>query len=300
MSNFEEKQYLLLLENVLNNGNERQTRNSITKSLFSANLKFDLKNGFPLMTTKKMYFKAIFEELMFFIRGQTDTKILENKNVNIWKGNTSRNFLDKVKLNHYQEGDMGPMYGFIFRHFGAEYNGCDNDYNCKGIDQFNYIIDTLLKDPFSRRIIMTSFNPSQVEQGCLYPCHSIVIQFYITEKNDKYYLSQQTYIRSNDMFHGAPFNYASSALLSILICHHLNYLTNSEKYIPDMLYVTLGDYHIYKEHYQVVEEQIKREPYPFPILKINKYRNKIEDYQLDDIDIINYNFWPILKANMVA
>jgi thymidylate synthase len=300
MINQEEIAYLDILRDLITKGNERQTRNSITKSLFSRNLTFDLKNSFPLLTTKKMFFRGIFEELMFFIRGNTNTKILEEKGVKIWKDNTTRTFLDNVGLNHYQEGDMGPMYGYQLRFFNANYKDCNDNYLNKGVDQLKYVIDTILKDPFSRRIIMTTFNPVQVNEGCLFPCHSLMIQFYIREENDIYYLSQQNYIRSNDIFLGNPYNIASFALMSYLLCHHLNYITKSNKYKPDMLYITLGDYHLYKDHYEAAQEQINRTPYPFPQLNIKNYHDNIEDYEYEDIEMLNYMSHPAIKTKMIA
>ena len=300
MINQEEIAYLDILRDLITKGNERQTRNSITKSLFSRNLTFDLKNSFPLLTTKKMFFRGIFEELMFFIRGNTNTKILEERGVKIWKDNTTRTFLDNVGLNHYQEGDMGPMYGYQLRFFNANYKDCNDNYLNKGVDQLKYVIDTILKDPFSRRIIMTTFNPAQVNEGCLFPCHSLMIQFYIREENDIYYLSQQNYIRSNDIFLGNPYNIASFALMSYLLCHHLNYITKSNKYKPDMLYITLGDYHLYKDHYEAAQEQINRTPYPFPQLNIKNYHDNIEDYEYEDIEMINYMSHPAIKTKMIA
>jgi thymidylate synthase len=300
MINQEEIAYLDILRDLITKGNERQTRNSITKSLFSRNLTFDLKNSFPLLTTKKMFFRGIFEELLFFIRCNTNTKILEEKGVKIWKDNTTRTFLDNVGLNHYQEGDMGPMYGYQLRFFNANYKDCNDNYLNKGVDQLKYVIDTILKDPFSRRIIMTTFNPTQVNEGCLFPCHSLMIQFYIREENDIYYLSQQNYIRSNDIFLGNPYNVASFALMSYLLCHHLNYITKSNKYKPDMLYITLGDYHLYKDHYEAAQEQINRTPYPFPQLNIKNYHDNIEDYEYEDIEMINYMSHPAIKTKMIA
>jgi thymidylate synthase len=293
----EEQQYLDILKQLIDYGDERQTRNSITKTLFSTDVSFDLKKGFPLLTTKKMFIRGIFEELMFFIRGETNTKLLEDKNVNIWKGNTSREFLDSVGLSHYKEGDMGPMYGYIFRHHSKPYNGTDGN---QGIDQLQYVLNTLINDPYSRRIIMTSFNPAQVNEGCLYPCHSIVVQFFVRKHEGKYYVSQKMYQRSVDTVCGFPFNIASSALFSHIICSTLNSITDSEQYIPDMLHITLGDYHIYKDHYDVAMEQIKRTPFPFPTLNIKtKYKN-IEDYSFEDIELVNYQCHPHLKAQMVS
>lgn len=183
LNNLEEMQYLNLLNDIITKGHYRQTRNSKTWSLFGCNMKFDLSDGkFPLLTTKKMFLRGIFEELKFFLLGFTDTKLLEEKGVNIWKGNTCKEFIESLKLP-YREGDMGPMYGFQLRHFGAEYEGCEYNYDNKGVDQFKMVLDTLKKDKFSRRIMMTTFNPSQVQLGVLPPCHGITIQFGIKGEN---------------------------------------------------------------------------------------------------------------------
>lgn len=298
--NLEEHQYLDLLHDLLEKGDERQTRNGITRSLFSTNLSFDLKKGFPLLTTKKVFFRGAFEELMFFLRGRTNTKELEAKGVNIWRGNTSRAFLDGVGLTEYAEGDMGPMYGFNLRHFGSEYTGCDADYTAKGKDQLQYVLDTLLNDPHSRRIMMTVFNPAQVDRGCLYPCHSIVVQFYVRQEGSIRYVSQQMYQRSVDVVCGLPFNIASSALLSHLVCDYLNTLLGSEVYVPDKLHLSLGDYHLYDAHYEVAREQINRTPRPFPKLAVRATRHSIDAYEYEDIILEGYDPHPTLKATMVC
>ncbi len=295
-----EQQYLELLRKLLEEGEERQTRNSVTRSLFSAQLRFDLAEGFPLLTSKKMFFRGVFEELMFFLRGDTDTKKLEDKGVRIWAGNTSRAFLDSVGLEKYREGDMGPMYGFNLRHFGAEYQGCDSNYSGRGYDQLQYVIDTILTAPHSRRILMTVFNPAQAHEGCLYPCHSIVVQFYVSQRGDKYYVSEHMYQRSVDTVCGLPFNIASSALLLEILCHHLNAVVGAERYYADTLTLSLGDYHLYESHYDVARQQIEREPYPFPKLKICAARENIEDYQYEDVELIGYQCHPALKAEMVC
>jgi thymidylate synthase len=302
----EEQQYLDILRDLLEKGDERITRNGKVLSLFGNRcLTFDLQKGFPLLTTKKMFFRGIVEELLFFIRGQTNTKILEEKGVSIWKGNTSREFLDGVGLYDYPEGDMGPMYGYIWRHFGKPYKS-GNDGESKGIDQLQYVLDTIVNDPFSRRILMTTFNPAQVHQGCLYPCHSIVVQFYVRQMDNVFYLSQQTYIRSNDIFLGNPYNIASSALLSHLICHHLNGKINPSDpngrvYKVDQLHVVLGDYHLYEPHYEVARQQLQRTPHPFPQLQFKvPPRENIEDYTYEDLVLIHYCSEGLLKAPMVA
>lgn len=297
--NKEEDQYLDMMRDLLENGDIRKTRNATVKSLFSRELTFDLSKAFPLLTTKKMFLRGIFEELMFFINGKTQTKTLEEKGVNIWKGNTCREFLDNTGLN-YEEGDMGPMYGFVWRHCGAKYDGGDKDYQGKGFDQLQYVIDTLLKDPYSRRIIMTTYSPPDAKEGCLFPCHSVFTQFYVTERNEKMYVSNLTVNRSQDVFLGNPYNIASSSLFTYLICHHLNHLSNCDKYVPDRLTMVLGDYHLYDAHYDAAKEQITRTPHPFPMLRINKFRDNIEDYKFEDIEVVDYVCDPVIKAPMVT
>ena len=184
VENLEEQHYLNLMNNIITKGHNRQTRNSKTWSLFGNHMEFDLTDGkFPLLTTKKMFLRGIFEELKFFLLGKTDTKVLEEKGVNIWKGNTCKEFIDSLKLP-YCEGDMGPMYGFQLRHFGAEYDGCKYDYTNKGFDQFKLVLDTLKKDKYSRRIMMTTYNPAQVHLGVLPPCHGITVQFGVEGENN--------------------------------------------------------------------------------------------------------------------
>lgn len=297
--NNEELAYLNMLKNIVTNGHLRSTRNGNTLSCFSTSLTFNLENSFPLLTTKKMFLRGIFEELKFFLLGQTNTKLLEEKKVNIWKPNTTREFLDSVGLSHLEEGDMGPLYGFQLRHYGAEYKGCDNDYTDCGYDQFANVLHLLKNDKYSRRIIMTTFNPAQISQGPLPPCHGICIQFGIEGTNK---LSCHMYQRSADTFLGIPFNISSYALLVYVICELVNNDENykGEKLIPGTLTMSLGDYHIYEEHISAVNEQIGRIPYVFPQLKINKKILKIEDLNFEDICIENYKSHQTLKANMIA
>jgi len=173
-----EKKYLNLLKRILLEGEDRNDRTNIgTKSLFGCNLNFDLRKGFPLITTKKTWFKGIVKELLFFISGKTDTKILESENVNIWKDNTSLDYLTKYNLK-WVEGDMGPGYGFQWRHHGAEYNGCNINYKEKGIDQINNLINGLKNNPFGRRHIINSWDVSNINLMALPPCHCFV-QFYV-------------------------------------------------------------------------------------------------------------------------
>lgn len=197
--NPEENQYQNLLYEILQKGHFRQTRNSKTWSLFGKTLEFDLSKGYPLLTTKKMFFRGVFEELLFFLKGDTNAKHLSDIGVKIWDANTSRDFLDKNNLGHYDTFDMGTMYGFQLKHFNADYKGADVDYSGQGIDQIQYCLDLLKTDPYSRRIIMTTFNPQQKFQGVLFPCHGLFIQFYVEGDNK---LSCMMTQRSGDAFLG--------------------------------------------------------------------------------------------------
>lgn len=286
-----EVKYLRLLSKILNTGEKRQTRNAITYSLFDEKLEFDLQDGFPLLTTKRMFWKGIVEELLFFIRGQTDSKLLEEKGVNIWKGNTSKEFIEKYGLP-YREGDMGEIYGYNWRHFGAEYQGCDEDYTGKGFDQLTKVIEEIKTNPTSRRIIMTDFNPSTAHKGVLYPCHSLLLQFYVREGN---ILDIKMFQRSSDFFLGEPFNISSTSLLLCIIAK----LTNK---IPGKVTLTLGDCHIYDNHIEQVKRQLGRLPYKFPLLKIPEFKTleEVENSKLEDYVIENYICYKGIKAEMVA
>jgi dihydrofolate reductase/thymidylate synthase len=299
-SNIDEVNYLDKLSKILNEGDERQTRNSITKSIFGERLVFDLKDKFPLLTTKKMFLRGIFEELVWFLRGQTDSKILEDKKVNIWKWNSTQEFINNMNLP-YREGDVGNMYGFQLNHAGAEYTGCDTDYTSKGFNQIEYCLNLLKNDKYSRRILMTTYVPHEASKGVLYPCHGIVIQFYVRENDGLNYLSCHMYQRSADMFLGVPFNIASYALLVNMICHVLN---NDEecdmKWKPDTLVMSFGDLHIYEAHYEQVKTQISRKAYIFSQINFKNKRNSLTEFEWDDIELINYNHHNALKAQMVA
>jgi dihydrofolate reductase/thymidylate synthase len=289
-SNTDEIQYLNLLKIILNSNN-RIGRNGNVLSSFNHNLKFDLRNGFPLLTTKKMFFRGIFEELLFFIKGQTNSKILEEKKINIWKPNTSRQFLDNLNMTHRPDGIMGPLYGAQWRHFNGNYNEISGE-STNGIDQLQNVINLIQNDPTSRRILLTDYNPSQAHLGVLYPCHSLILQFYV----DNNFLDVFCYNRSSDIFLGLPFNIASSSLLLIFIA-------KITKLIPRYLYLTLGDTHIYYDHINAVKTQLERKPYNFPILNITKNINNLSDIEnllYSDILLSNYNFHPSIIANMIA
>lgn len=280
-----EKQYKNILSEVLR-APTRIGRNGEVKSLFFNSMTFDLRSGFPLLTTKKMFFRGIVEELLFFLRGDTDSKILEEKGINIWKKNTSKEFIEENRKN-LKEGEMGPMYGYNWRFFGKPYG----DESQTGFDQLSYVVDTILTDPTSRRILMTSFDPATSRDCVLYPCHSIVIQFYVEDN----FLDMFCYNRSQDLFLGVPFNIASSALL-------LTIVANMTGLTARKLFMTLGDCHIYKEHYEAVELQLKRINYTFPEVKITKSitLENLSSVKLEDFTLENYNYHPGIKADMVA
>lgn len=288
----EEKIYLQLLGDVFINGVTKEGRNGKTKSMFGKTLKFNLKNGFPLLTTKKMFFRGVVEELLFFIRGDTDSKLLEDKRINIWKGNTNREFIDSIGMDKRREGVMGPMYGYQWRNYNAPY---DEEKACakrKGYDQLVEVVQKIRNDPGSRRILLTDFNPLQAKEGVLFPCHSIILQFYV----DGGFLDMFCFNRSSDLFHGLPFNIASSALLQTFIAQ----ITGLE---ARNFILSIGDAHIYESHYQVVEKQLQRIPYSFPTLKIKKTIKEIKDIeelQYTDIEVSDYSAYPTLKVDMVS
>ena len=283
-----EEAYLNLLKDILENGQIRETRNSITISDFSKKIDIDISESFPLLTTKKMFWKGICCELLWFIHGKTDSKLLEAMDVNIWKDNSSREFLDSVGLNNYKTGDIGPMYGFQWRHFNGLYKGCDYNYDGEGYDQLQDCIDLIKNNPNSRRIFMSAWNPSVLNKSVLAPCH-LSYQFYVKDN----YLSCILYQRSADTFLGLPFNIASVSLLVYIIAN----MTDKK---PGKVSIVIGDAHIYQEHIDAVKKQLERKPFPFPQLRIiNKHQN-INDYIYEDFEIVNYECHPTIKAKMIA
>ena len=290
---YPESNYLNLLEEIIYIGNSRQTRNGLTYSVFGKTIEYDISDKFPLLTSKKVFFRGIIEELLFFIAGKTDTKLLEAKGVNIWKGNTSEEFIKSVNLP-YREGDMGPMYGFNWLHFNAYYTGCDADYTNQGFNQFEQVLTLLKEDPYSRRIIMTSYNPAVASDGVLYPCHGIAIQFYVRDYNGKKYVSCSMTQRSADIACGVPYNIASYAALVYIICSYLG-----DDYVPDRLIMNFGDIHLYEEHINEALVQIKRNPFEFPTLEIKKFDN-ISDLTYEHFNLKDYECHEPIKYVMKA
>ena len=285
---FNEEVYLDNLKDILDNGEVRETRNSKVYSKFGVTMSFDISEKFPLLTTKKMYWKGIVGELLWFLKGETDSKILEKQNINIWKKNSSQSEIDKLQLP-YQEGWCGPIYGFQWRHFNADYVKPSADYSNQGIDQLQNCIDLIKNDPYSRRIFMTAWNPVQLKVMVLPPCN-VSYQFYVS-KDKK--LSCQMYQRSGDMFLGVPFNIASTSLLVQIIAK----MTNLQ---AGKVNIVIGDAHIYDNHVSEIQEQLKRKPYPLPIVNIKIKRVKIENYLQSDIELKYYNYYPGIQAEMIA
>lgn len=294
-----EDQYNHLLWDIMMNGDYRATRNANTRSLFGRELKFNLSDGFPLLTCKRTFMRGVFEELKFFLQGKTDTKELATKGVHIWDANTTREFLDKCGLN-LEEGSLGPLYGFQMKYFDAQYETSHTDYTGKGFDQIKYVIDTLKKNRYSRRILMTTYNPIMANQAPLFPCHGIAIQFHC--KNNRLNCSMMQ--RSCDTVCGLPFNIASYALLIHIMCELVNNSNDftGEKFIPGELIIYLGDVHIYDEitHTNAVLEHITRMPYPFCKLNFKKHFDTIDNLMWEDIELVNYQSHPSIKVNMIA
>jgi len=286
--NEEEGQYLDLLEGIIQDGVETNTRNGITLSNFGGKMVFDLSNGkIPLLTTKKVYWKTILKELLWFISGSTDNAVLQKQHVNIWNGNASKEFIESCGLP-YSENDLGPIYGFQWRHFGADYRGVSADYTGEGFDQLKWIINEIKTNPSSRRLILNAWNAADIGKMVLPPCH-IMIQFNVSRGH----LNGQMYQRSGDMFLGVPFNIASYSFLIIMISH----LTGLK---PGKFIHILGDCHIYQEHMDQVKVQLSRIPMDFPQIKLIRNVKEIDDFNVDDFSISGYRYYPKIYAKMIA
>lgn len=289
-----EYQYLNVLENILRNGKKRQDRTGVgTLSLFGQTMTFNISKRIPIITTKKVFYNTAIKELLFFISGETNTKILEKQKVNIWKGNTSTEFLKKQKLD-YSEGDGGPFYGFQWRHYGAKYKGCnqvggENKYKNKGIDQLANLIKELKENPESRRHILTAWNVSQLKEMVLPPCHCFT-QFYVRSGK---FLDCCLTQRSGDMFLGVPFNIASYSILTYILAHIVGL-------VPGKLIHHIGDAHIYSNHIKQVKTQLSRQPRPFPTLKITRKVTSVDDFKFEDFLVENYSPWPYIRGKMAV
>lgn len=269
------QQYLDLINHIQKNGIEKTDRTGTgTKSVFGHQMRFDLSKGFPLLTTKKIHIKSVVHELLWFLKGDTNIDYLQNNGVKIWNEWADEN------------GDLGPVYGHQWRNWNSE-----------GIDQIKEMIETIKTNPDSRRIIVSAWNPSVMpntsesfsknvanNKAALPPCHAF-FQCYIA--NEK--LSIQLYQRSADVFLGVPFNIASYALLTIMLAQVTGYK-------PGEFIHTFGDAHIYKNHKKQIEEQLLRKPKKLPKVKLNPKIKNLLDFTYDDIEIIDYDPYPLIKG----
>lgn len=288
------KTYLDLCRHVLDHGEDRNDRtNTGTKSVFGYQMRFDLQEGFPLLTTKSVHFPSLAKELIWFISGDTNIQWLVQNKVRIWnewpyelftksedyQGETMKEFVEKIANDDEfakKHGDLGPVYGKQWRDFN-------------GVDQLNDVIDQIKNNPESRRIILSAWNPPQIPEMALPPCHAFM-QFYVSDSGK---LSLQLYQRSADIFLGVPFNIASYALL----LHMVAKVTDLE--VGEFVH-TLGDAHIYSNHHDVIDTQLSRDPRPLPTLKIHGDQKSIDDFKFEDFEIIGYDPHPRLVGKVAV
>jgi len=263
------KQYLDLCRRILEEGTRKEDRTGTgTLSVFGHQMRFDLREGFPLVTTKKLHTKSIVHELLWFLSGSTNIRYLQENGVRIWNEWADDN------------GELGPVYGKQWRSF----SGPDG----KTVDQIEWVVNEIKRNPDSRRLIVSAWNPAEIDQMALPPCH-LLFQFYVAEGR----LSCQLYQRSADTFLGVPFNIASYALLTHMVAH----VTGLE---PGEFVHTIGDAHIYLNHVEQVKEQLSREPLPLPSLKLNPEVTSIFGFRYEDIEFLNYQAHPHIKGEVAV
>jgi thymidylate synthase len=289
-----ESAYWDLVRRVLLDGEWGENRSGVrARSVFGATLRWDLSGGeIPLLQSRAVWWKGVSEELFWFLRGSTDAKALAARGVKIWDANGSRGFLDGRGLTERREGDLGPVYGFQWRHYGAEYKDCETDYAGLGVDQLQGVLDALKTDPTSRRMLVTAWNPTQLAEMALPPCH-VLMQFSVRPSG---VLSLATYQRSADLALGVPFNMASYALLLRLVCA-------TSGYAPGELVMNFGDVHVYEPHVgalgEVLEEALAPGP-GFPQLEVATRRERLEDYSAEDVRLTGYAPKRVVRMKMVV
>ncbi len=287
------KAYLDLCQHVMNHGSFKMDRTGTgTKSVFGYQMRYDLSEGFPLLTTKKVHLKSIIHELLWFIKGDTNIKYLVDHDVRIWnewpykafttskdyQNETMDDYVNKIKTDPEfakKHGELGPVYGAQWRNFN-------------GVDQLSYILNEIHNNPDSRRMILSAWNPAEIKDMALPPCHTL-IQFYVRDGK----LSLQLYQRSADIFLGVPFNIASYALLLMMVAQvtHLK---------PGEFVHTLGDAHIYQNHFEQIELQLSRTPRALPQMKINPEITSLFDFKFEDFELVNYDPYPAIKGKVAV
>jgi thymidylate synthase len=287
------KQYLDLCRHVMEHGSFKMDRTGTgTKSVFGYQMRYDLREGFPLLTTKKVHLKSIIHELLWFINGDTNIKYLVDHGVKIWnewpyeafknskdyQNESMEQYIEKIKNDESfakKYGDLGPVYGAQWRQFN-------------GVDQLQYILDEIKNNPDSRRMILSAWNPAEIKHMALPPCHTL-IQFYVRDQK----LSLQLYQRSADIFLGVPFNIASYALLLMMVAQ----VTGLE--VGEFVH-TLGDAHIYSNHFEQIELQLTREPKEKPKMIINPNVKSLFDFKYEDFELKDYNPYPAIKGKVAV
>lgn len=271
------KQYKELVQHILDTGIKKEDRTGVgTISTFGYQMRFNLSEGFPLVTLKKTYFKGVAHELLWFLKGDTNIKYLVDNNVHIWDEWANEN------------GDLGPVYGAQWRNWEAITQDESGNYTPKFIDQISEVIEQIKTNPDSRRLIVNAWNVGKLDEMALPPCH-MFFQFYVANGR----LSCQLYQRSADTFLGVPFNIASYALLVQMIAH----VTHLE---PGEFIHTIGDAHLYLNHMEQVQTLLNREPLPLPLLKINRQVDSIFDFKYEDFELVGYESHPAIKAEVAV
>jgi thymidylate synthase/dihydrofolate reductase len=305
--NLADLSYFNLLKHILSNGIERQDRTNVgTRSLFGEKLTFDISDSIPLLTSKFVSFRNVVHELLFFLQGKTNINYLKENNVKIWNHNTSRAFLDQQGLTTYPEGELGPgAYPMTWRNFGGTYNN-HSDIKMNGMDQIKNIIHLLRTDPYSRRILLSAWNPLELETTALVPCH-LLVQFYVTNTENRIHehssaniiheennsgskhLSCMVTMRSCDVFLGLPYNIASYSILTYMLAQICNMK-------PNKLIMSLGDTHIYNNHIDQAIQQLNNGGHSSPTLILNKERKEIDDFTFEDFKLCDYKHDGIITA----
>jgi thymidylate synthase len=276
-----ERSYLQLLNEVFSHGKPRVDRTGVgTRGLFGAQLRFDLRHTFPLLTTKKVHLKSIIHELLWFLRGETTVASLKAAGVSIWDEWATAEATQKFGRT---AGDLGPIYGHQWRNFGGS-TKADGSFQNDGVDQIKQVLHDIAHHPQSRRLIVTGWNPREATQVALPPCHTL-FQFYVQDDE----LSCHLYQRSADIFLGVPFNIASYALLTLMVAQVSNLK-------PGDFVHSFGDVHLYNNHLEQAQEQLQRQPKEPPRMKVNPDKKDLFEFSFEDFSLENYDFHPAIRA----